>query len=419
MSNAKSNVSVHSEIGKLNTVIIHQPGSEMENMTPATAQEVLYDDILNLDLALEEHRQLTGVLRRIAKVYEFSDLLCDVLKNDKIKLQVLKDVCNLYGHPELIDDLSQLPACQLSEQFFTGTLLEKNTLERFLSSSRHAIPPLPNAFFTRDAVMCVYENIIIGSMAHKVRLTEALLLRYIFSYHPALGVNNFYHDGTSKQQDEVTVEGGDILVIKDDLLIVGFSERTSAKAIDTLAREMSRDKEKLDILVVNLPKIRATIHLDMIFTMLDVDKFMIFPPLITGPNKCKSFHMQCSHGEIKTITEYSGLPKAIRALGIEPIFVNCGGDKAFAQEREQWTSGANFFTFAPGQIIGYRHNKETFNALDKAGFEIIDANDIITDIRSIDDGKLIAVAMEGAELSRGGGGCRCMTMPVHRDKVNW
>jgi arginine deiminase len=414
-----SNISVHSEIGKLNTVIIHQPGHEMENMTPATAQEVLYDDILNLDLALEEHKQLTGVLGKIAKVLEFSDLLSDVLKNDKVKLQVLKDVCNLYGHPELIDDLAQLDSHALSEQFFAGTHLKKNTLERFLSDSRHAIPPLPNAFFTRDAVMCVYENIIIGSMAHKVRLTEALLLRYIFSYHPDLGVNNFYHDGTKKQHDEVTVEGGDILVIKENLLIIGFSERTSAKAIDTLAKELSRDKENFDILVVGLPKIRATIHLDMIFTMLDKDKFMIFPPLITGPNKCKSYHMQCSMGTINTITEYSGLPKAMRALGIDATFVNCGGDKPFSQEREQWTSGANFFTFAPGQIIGYNHNKETFNALDKAGFEIITANDIISDKRVIEPGKLTAVAMYGAELSRGGGGCRCMTMPVHRDKVIW
>ena len=414
-----SNISVHSEIGKLNTVIIHQPGNEMENMTPATAQEVLYDDILNLDLALKEHRQLTGVLGKVAKVHEFSDLLSDVLENDKVKLQILKEVCNLYGHPELVDDMVQLDPHALSEQFFAGTLLEKNTLERFLSDSRHAIPPLPNAFFTRDAVMCVYENIIIGSMAHKVRLTEALLLRYIFSHHPALGVNNFYHDGTRKQVDEVTVEGGDILVIKEDLLIVGFSERTSEKAIDTLAKEMSRDKETLDIIVVGLPKIRATIHLDMIFTMLDVDKFMVFPPLITGPNKCKSYHMKCSNGNINSITEYSGLPKAMRSLGIEATFINCGGDKPFAQEREQWTSGANFFTFAPGQIIGYKHNKETFNALDKAGFEIIAANDIITDKKSVDDGRLIAVAMDGAELSRGGGGCRCMTMPVNRDKVNW
>ena len=413
------NISVHSEIGKLNTVIIHQPGSEMENMTPATAKEVLYDDILTLDLALNEHRQLTGVLRRVAKVLEFSDLLCDVLKDDKVKLQLLKDVCNLYGHPELIDDLFDLQPCELSDQLFTGTLLEKNTLERFISSSRHAIPPLPNAFFTRDAVMCVFENIIIGSMAHKVRLTEALLLKYIFRYHPLLGVNNFYHDGTRKHHDEVTVEGGDILVIKENLLIIGFSERTSARAIDRLAQEMSRDKERLDILVVNLPKIRATIHLDMIFTMLDVDKFMVFPPLITGPDKCKSFHMHCSNGTIQKITEFSGLPKAMRSLGIEAEFINCGGDNSFSQEREQWTSGANFFTFAPGQIIGYEHNKATLEALNNSGFEIIKASEIITDKKAIKPGKLIAVSMEGAELSRGGGGCRCMTMPIHRDKVNW
>jgi arginine deiminase len=245
-------------------------------------------------------------------------------------------------------------------------------------------------------------------------------MKYIFKHHNSLGVSNFHYDGTKKDgSDGLTVEGGDVLVIREDLVIIGYSERTSAKAIDRLAKGMSRGKQKFDILVVELPKIRATIHLDMIFTMLDVDKFMIFPPLITGPNKCKCFHLHCEDGEITNIVEYAGLPKAMRQLGQEDNFVNCGGDKVFSQEREQWTSGANFFTFAPGQIIGYNHNRETISALDKAGFEIVAANDVISENYKIQKGKRIAVSMDGAELSRGGGGCRCMTMPIHRDKVNW
>lgn len=412
-------ISNYSEIGKLNKVIVHKPGPEMENMTPETAHEVLYDDILTLDLALQEHAQLTGVLNKVTdKVFEFSDLLSDVLADSKVKLDLIQDVCALHNHNELVDDLMAFDAKDLSAQLFQGTLLKKNTLERYISPSRHAIPPLPNAFFTRDAVMCVYDKTIIGSMAHRVRLTEALLLKSIFNNHPELKGQGFHFDGTQGKSTELTIEGGDLLVIKDDLLVIGYSERTSARAIDRMAEKLSYGKDKLDIIVVELPKIRATIHLDMIFTMLDVDTVMNFAPLITGAGKCKAFHLSCTNGKINYINEYSGLPKALRLFGLELNFVNCGGDNPFSQEREQWTSGANFFTFAPGHIIGYKHNKATLDALDLAGFAIIDANDIINDQVTMPKGKA-AVAMDGSELSRGGGGCRCMTMPVHRDAVPW
>lgn len=417
MSAAK--ISNYSEIGKLNTVIIHEPGSEMENMTPETAHEVLYDDILTLDLALKEHAQLAGVLDKVTdNVLEFRCLLADVLEDSRVKLDLLQDVCALHGHNELVDDLMSFDAKDLTAQLFEGTLLKKNTLERYISPSRHAIPPLPNAFFTRDAVMCVYDKTIIGSMAHRVRLTEALLLKSIFNNHPRLKGQGFHFDGTSQKTEQLTIEGGDLLVIRDDLLVIGYSERTSARAIDRMAEKLSMGHDKLDIVVVELPKIRATIHLDMIFTMLDVDTVMNFAPLITGAGKCKAFHLSCTNGKINYINEYSGLPKALRLFGLELDFVNCGGANPFAQEREQWTSGANFFTFAPGHVIGYKHNKATLDALDLAGFEIIEANHIIDGSKTMPDSKA-AIAMDGSELSRGGGGCRCMTMPVHRDAVNW
>ncbi|WP_395376228.1 arginine deiminase family protein [Marinicella sp. W31] len=418
MTNQK--IAIASEIGKLNTVIIHKPGSEMENMTPSTAGEVLYDDILTLDLALDEHRQLTGVLEKVAdQTLEFSDLLTDVLASEQVKLDLLQDVCALHGHNELVDDLMVLSPEVLSRQFFEGTLLKKDTLERYLNSSSHAIPPLPNAFFTRDAVMCVNDKAIIGSMAHRVRLTEALLLKAVFKHHEKLSGHGFHFDGTLTQSDEMTIEGGDLLVIRDDLMIIGYSERTSARAIDRIAQKLSAEKEKLDVVVVDLPKIRATIHLDMIFTMLDKDACMVYPPLVTGAGKCQAYHLECSFGKIKKINEFSGIPKALLHFGMEMRFVNCGGDSAFRQEREQWTSGANFFTFAPGHVIGYKHNKATMESLNQAGFEIINAVDIIEQDLKFEPAMKSAVMMEGSELSRGGGGCRCMTMPVHRDPVDW
>lgn len=415
-----SKISNYSEIGKLNTVIIHRPGVEMEKMTPETAEEVLFDDILSLDLALSEHQQLTGVLSKVCKnVLDFEVLLTDVLANERVKLNLLQEVCSLYQHNDLVDDLMALPAARLARQFFEGTLLEKNTLERYLSPSRHAIPPLPNAFFTRDAVMCVYDKAVIGSMAHRVRLTEALLLKSIFNHHQKLSGQGFYFDGTRKKHEDVTIEGGDLLVVRDDLLLLGYSERTSPGAIDRIAQKMSAEMDSLHVIAVKLPKSRATIHLDMIFTMLDTGVAMIFEPLITGAGKCQAFHMNCSRGKINKISEFSGLPKALRQFGLELDFVHCGGDEPFAQEREQWTSGANFFTFAPGQVIGYKHNLATMEALSQADFEIVDAQQIISGDTELKADQKIAVAMDGSELSRGGGGCRCMTMPVHRDAVAW
>jgi len=411
-------ICVYSEIGRLNTVLIHQPGPEMENMTPATAADVLFDDILNLDLALAEHRQLTGVLRRVADVLEFAELLEDILADEKVKLGLLQQVCQLHHCQELVDDLMALPAPQLARQLFEGTLQRKDSLEKFLNPSPHAIPPLPNAFFTRDASMCVYDHVVIGSMAHKIRLTESLLLRAIFKHHPRLKGHGFLLDGTQAGSDQLTVEGGDVLVIRDDLVVLGYSERTSPQAIDFLARQLSQGKSRFSVVAVELPKQRATIHLDMIFTMLDVDTFMIFPPLITGAGKCKAYHMQLSDGQVRRIDKYSGLPKALRSLGMEINMVPCGGDDPFRQEREQWTSGANFFAFAPGQVLGFAHNTGTLDALNRAGYEVVHANEIITGKKEIGSGK-IAVAMDGAELSRGGGGCRCMTMPICRQPVEW
>ena len=239
-------ISNYSEIGKLNTVITHKPGSEMENMTPETAHEVLYDDILTLDLALKEHAQLTGILNKVSdNVFEFKDLLADVLEDSRVKLDLLQDVCALHGHNELVDDLMAFDAKDLTNQLFQGTLLKKNTLERYISPSRHAIPPLPNAFFTRDAVMCVYDKTIVGSMAHRVRLTEALLLKSIFNNHEKLKGQNFHFDGTQRKSEQLTIEGGDLLVIRDDLLVIGYSERTSARAIDRLAEKLSFGHENV------------------------------------------------------------------------------------------------------------------------------------------------------------------------------
>ena len=407
-------INLNSEIGPLQAVVVHQPGQEIENMTPETAAEVLYDDILTLPLALAEHRQLTGVLRRVAKVVEMRTLLADVLARDSIREALVGELCTLYDCPELAEELNATDAKSLAARLVEGTPLRRDTLEKFLRPSRYAIPPLPNTFFTRDATMCMNDRVIIGSMAYRARLSEALLFKAIFKHHPDIESAGFYFDGTGGEDTEVTIEGGDLLVIRENLAVIGYSERTSVDGVDRLMQSIATRGPVTDFIVVEIPKTRATIHLDMIFTMIDRDRCVVYPPLITGRNRCRAFHARFNGGERAEITEYDGVLPALAAQGIDLKPIHCGGNDDFHQEREQWASGANFFAFGPGQIIGYSHNTHTVDALDADGFEVISAEDVITGKRELAGEGRVVVTMDGAELSRGGGGCRCMTMPIAR-----
>jgi len=416
----EEHIAIDSEIGTLRRVLVHRPGQEIENMTPAMAAEVLYDDILNLPLADEEHRQLTGVLRRVATVYELCDVLSEVLDEEPVRRELIGALTRLYHCEELAGELMELPSEVLGRQLVEGTSMRKDTLEKFLSPLRHALPPLPNAFFTRDAIMCANDRVIIGSMASRVRTAEALLFKTVVQHHPALKSEGFYFDGTTENGvANLTLEGGDLLMLRGDLAMIGYSERTSVSGVDMLMKAMAKEGKVRDVVVVELPKTRATIHLDMIFTMADVDTCVVYPPLITGARKCRAFHVKFDGGHVAGIHEHEGVLEALAAQGLDLRPVYCGGDDPFRQEREQWHSGANFFTLAPGQIIGYAHNTATLDGLADAGFDILPATDVTTGKKDLKKGRRVAIAMDGAELSRGGGGCRCMTMPIQRDDVNW
>lgn len=407
-------IQLDSEIGPLQTVVVHSPGQEIENMTPTSATEVLYNDIINLPLARKEHRQLTGVLGQVADVLELSDLLAGVLERERVRRGLLEDLTQLFGCTDMYAELVEMEPSRLALQLIRGTPKRADSLEKFLDPSRYAIPPLPNTFFTRDATMCLNDRVIIGSMAYQARVAEALLLKAIFKYHGEIHSRGFYFDGTADTETEVTIEGGDLLVIREDLVVIGYSERTSAAGIDRLMRAIASQGPVTDFIVVEIPKTRATIHLDMIFTMVDCDQCVVFPPLIAGSRRCRAFHCRFGAGEGARIVEYPGLLEALSAQGIDLEPIACGGQDQFHQEREQWASGANFFAFGPGRILGYQHNQHTLDSLSSAGFEILRASELLDESRTLPAGGKTAVAIEGAELSRGGGGCRCMTMPLVR-----
>jgi arginine deiminase len=201
--------------------------------------------------------------------------------------------------------------------------------------------------------------------------------------------------------------------------MIGYSERTTTRGIDTLMDAIAEKGGVENFVVVEIPKSRATIHLDMIFTMVDRDRCVVFSPLITGMHKCRAFHVRYEQQRVKRIVEYPGVLEALRTQGLDLKPIPCGGDNELRQEREQWSSGANFFAMAPGHILGFEHNQATAEELSKSGFEIVPADRMINEELSLEPGRPTLVTMHGSELSRGGGGCRCMTMPLNRNPVNW
>ena len=337
-----------------------------------------------------------------------------MLDKERVRRALLEELTALFDCQEVFADLVEMDSRALAAQLIQGTPKRADSLEKYLAPSPYAIPPLPNTFFTRDATMCVNRRVVIGSMAYRARVAEALLLKAVFKHHPQIRSGGFYFDGTASPDAEVTIEGGDLLVIRENLVVIGYSERTSIAGIDRLMRSIASQGPVTDFVVVEIPKSRATIHLDMIFTMVDRDQCVVFPPLITGSRRSRAFHCRFGAGTGARITEHADVLGALAALGVDLEPIACGGEEAFHQEREQWASGANFFAFGPGRILGYKHNLHTLDSLNRAGFEIVDALDLLDGRAGLPEQGRVAVAIDGAELSRGGGGCRCMTMPLAR-----
>ncbi len=417
--------SINSEFGKLEAVIIHQPGSEVENMTPENAERALYSDILNLSIASKEFAQLEGVLKSVTSVFYVKNLLTDILSDENVKVNLLKEICRNEGNVCNPLKLAEYQPEKLANLLIEGVVLEKNNLTNYLSNERFLLRPLHNLFFTRDSAMGMNNHMLIGKMANPVRERETLIMEAIFSHHPHFEtsvINPAKPKHGIAANLKSTIEGGDFQVARENVFVIGTGVRTSTQGIDFIIENIKQlKKETQHIIVQELPSTpESFIHLDMVFTFLNTDSCMIYEPVITRMNRLRTIHIQIENGKVTKIEENPNILVALQKLGIDLKPVYCGSKTdSWIQEREQWHSGANFFAFAPGKVIGYERNSHTIDELNNNGFEVLKAADVIEGKISVDDYKKCVVLIAGSELARGGGGARCMTMPVRRGEVNW
>jgi arginine deiminase len=413
-------INLNSEIGKLRGVILHTPGAEVQNMTPENAERALYSDILNLHVAQQEYSQLSDLLGKLTNTYQVKSLLENILNNSRVRENLIEKVCLNEGVDNYRDVIDNLNNEELARQLIEGVLLKKDTLTDFLSKRRYMLKPLHNFFFMRDSAIAINDRVLIAKMTNRVRERESIIMQSIFDYHPAFAAATVNPADEKSLNNGITVEGGDVLVAREDVLLIGIGSRTTAQGVDFILHRLLERRENMHIIVQELPQTpESFIHLDMVFTFLDKNKCMIYEPVILRPNRFQTVHISVENGKVK-IKERENVLVALKKLGFDLEPVICGGiEDSWNQQREQWHSGANFFAVAPGKVIGYERNVYTIEELNKHGFEILKAVDVIDNKISVDDYNKCVITIEGSELSRGGGGARCMTMPVCREKVDW
>lgn len=408
------NIDVKSEIGHLEGVILHTPGAEIEQMAPDTIKEALYSDLLNLNIAQKEYKSFEGVLSKWTKTYQVSFLLSEILQNEGNKIELLNQILKAENKTFLFTELMSYPKDILAKFLIEGYLFDKGSHPKEYEGKRYILSPLYNFYFTRDASSTMYNQVLINAMQYEVRSRESIIMEAIFK--------NYFNTETINPRilsQSANTEGGDILIAREDTLFIGQGSRTNKDGIDFLVNYFAARKPKQNILVQMLPDFpESFIHLDMVFTMLDKDKCMVYEPLITKQNSFGSYLIQIDNGKITYKAEDTFM-HGLKDLGFDLKPIKCGGDDKMYQQREQWHSGANFFALGEGKIIGYSRNTNTIDSLNNNGFDVLRAEDITEGKIDMNQHNKFVVTLDAAELPRGGGGARCMTMPIRRSEVEW
>ena len=404
-------INVNSEIGRLKVVLLHEPGDELHNLTPKKLDDLLFDDIPWLPLAKKEHQAFADTFRQAGvEVVYLTDLMRDVLdlsneikeqfinqfiKEANIRSNTLREIATDYlksikDNKELVlksiagIKKSDLPNSQIK------------SLADHVDDYPFVTDPMPNLYFTRDPFASIGNGVSLNKMYSVTRSRETIFGEYIFKYHPTYKTTPLYFS----RYEDVNIEGGDIMVLNNHVLIVGVSQRTCAEAVERLAKNLffNNETDFDTVLAFTIPQARTFMHLDTVFTQVDKNKFAIHKGCY---EKLKIFRVTKDYnneGKVKVVELDQKLEDVLESyIGLPVTLIPCGGGDTISADREQWSDGSNTVALGPGEVIAYERNDITNAALIKNGIKVH--------------------IIPSSELSRGRGGPRCMCMPLVREDI--
>ncbi len=400
---------VESEVGTLRKVVVHRPGLEHTRLTPSNAEELLFDDVIWVKRAKEEHDAFVSVMRdRGVEVFYAEQLLTEVLAVPEARAWVLDHVLDErhvgvylarsrheWGQSAPAGDLAELLIGGITKRELSegeGLTYESSDLTDML------LPPLPNFLFQRDPSCWIYDGVTLNPMTKPARRPETILMEAIYRWHPMFAQNGgikVWHGGAEQDWGRATVEGGDVMPIGNGAVMIGMGERTAPQAVTMIARELFKAHSARLVLAVLLPRSRHYMHLDTVMTMVDRDAITVFREVVEGARIWSIRPGETS--ELPVVERFAGgVTDALeQSLEVERIRVVATGGDPFESEREQWDDGNNLLCLEPGVVMAYDRNVDTNTRLRKAGIEVI--------------------TMSGSELGRGRGGSHCMSCPIQRD----
>ncbi|MGD8111934.1 arginine deiminase [Vibrio sp. TRT 17S01] len=405
-----SKLYVGSEVGQLRRVLLNRPERALTHLTPSNCHELLFDDVLAVEAAGEEHDKFANTLREQGvEVLLLHDLLVETLEVSEARTWLLNTQISDFRYgPTFAKDLRQYLADMDNEHLATvllGGLAYSELPIKSASMLPHmhrpldfVIEPLPNHLFTRDTSCWVYGGVSLNPMMKPARQRETNHLRAIYHWHPVFAGQDFikYFGDEDLHYDNANIEGGDVLVIGKGSVLIGMSERTTPQGVENLAANLFKHGQAKEVIAVSLPKHRSCMHLDTVMTHMDIDTFSVYPEIMRKDLETWRLTPK-SDGEMK-VKQVSSYVHAIEeALGLDYLkIITTGGDN-YEAEREQWNDANNVLTVKPGVVIGYERNVYTNEKYDKAGIKVL--------------------TIPGNELGRGRGGARCMSCPIERDGI--
>jgi arginine deiminase len=398
----------HSEVGKLHTVIVHRPDLAHERLSPANCHELLFDDVIWVRRARQEHDGFVDLMReRGTEVLLFHELLTQTLENAEARSWLLdrrvspEEVTVMFARP-LREWMTEMPAEELATHLTGGLTVEElpNEIKTAIGPALHqtdfVLPPLPNQLFTRDTSAWLYGGVTLNPMFWPARQLETLNVEAVYRFHPRFRDADFkiWFGGADHDWGHARLEGGDMMPVGDGVVLVGMGERSTARAVSMLAKNMFAAGAARLIIGAQMPRDRAAMHLDTVFTFCNRDVVTLYTPVVSQIRPIL-FTPGGPDGVQAKVSDRAFLTEVQDALGITDLKqVTTGGDE-FEAERNQWDDGNNVVALEPGVVVAYERNEATNAKLAKAGIEVL--------------------AIAGQELGRGRGGGHCMTCPVVRE----